>query len=181
MVHAAGGLLHVDAVQGPGRIVCDFKALGADLMTLSSHKIGGPQGVGALIHREGMSLDPLIKGGGQERGARAGTENVAGIAGFGAAAEASGHALAEEASRMGALRDQVEAGLKALTPEVVIFGSCDGQAPQYHAVFGAGHEGRNRHDRLRPGRRRSLLGFGLFLGQGRAVPCFGSHGRRSRS
>jgi cysteine desulfurase len=129
LVHAAGGLLHVDAVQGPGRILCDFKALGADLMTLSAHKIGGPQGVGALIHREGISLDPLIKGGGQERGARAGTENVAGIAGFGAAAEAAGHALAEEASRMGALRDRVEAGLRALTPEVVIFGSATDRLP----------------------------------------------------
>ena len=96
MVHAAGGLLHVDAVQGPGRIACDFKALGADLMTLSAHKIGGPQGVGALIRRDGLALDPLITGGGQERGARAGTENVAGIAGFGAAAEAARQALAEE-------------------------------------------------------------------------------------
>jgi cysteine desulfurase len=57
-VHAAGGLLHVDAVQGPGRIACDFQALGADLMTLSSHKIGGPQGVGALIKRDGLLLDP---------------------------------------------------------------------------------------------------------------------------
>ena len=86
LVHAAGGLLHVDAVQGPGRIACDFKALGADLMTLSSHKIGGPQGVGALIVRDGLVLDGAIRGGGQERGMRAGTENVAGIAGFGAAA-----------------------------------------------------------------------------------------------
>jgi cysteine desulfurase len=123
LVHAAGGLLHVDAVQGPGRIVCDFNALGADLMTLSAHKIGGPQGVGALIHRGGLSLDPLIKGGGQERGVRAGTENVVGIAGFGAAAEAAGQGLTGEAFGMGALRDRFEAGLKALTPEVIIFGS----------------------------------------------------------
>src|SRR4029078_2613814 len=82
IVHAAGGLLHVDAVQGPGRIPCDFQALSADLMTLSSHKIGGPQGVGARVRREGLPLDSQIKGGGQERGMRAGTENVAGIAGF---------------------------------------------------------------------------------------------------
>jgi cysteine desulfurase len=129
LVHAAGGLLHVDAVQGPGRIPCDFEALGADLMTLSAHKIGGPQGVGALVYREGLALDPLIKGGGQERGSRAGTENVAGIAGFGAAAEAAGHALAEESSRMGALRDRIEAGLSALTAEVVIFGAATDRLP----------------------------------------------------
>jgi cysteine desulfurase len=123
LVHAAGGLIHVDAVQGPGRIACDFAALGADLMTLSAHKIGGPQGVGALIKREGIQLDPLIKGGGQERGTRAGTENVAGIAGLGAAAEAAARQQAGEAARMVALRDRLEAGLRATVPGLVIFGA----------------------------------------------------------
>jgi cysteine desulfurase len=122
LVHAAGGLIHVDAVQGPGRIACDFAALGADLMTLSAHKIGGPKGVGALIRRGGVQLDPLIKGGGQERGARAGTENVAGIAGFGAAAEAVARCWAEEAALMAGLRDRLETGLAATAPETVIFG-----------------------------------------------------------
>jgi cysteine desulfurase len=121
LVHAAGGLLHVDAVQGPGRIACDFKALGADLMTLSAHKIGGPQGVGALVRREGVNPVPLIVGGGQELGARAGTENVAGIAGFGAAAQAVRLGLADEAGRMAALRDKLEAGIKAVSAEAVIF------------------------------------------------------------
>jgi cysteine desulfurase len=129
IVHAAGGLLHVDAVQGPGRIACNFKALGADLMTLSSHKIGGPQGVGALIRREELALDALIKGGGQERGARSGTENVAGIAGFGAAAEAVGVGFAEESSRMRTLRDAFEAGLKAVTPDAVIFSADTARLP----------------------------------------------------
>jgi cysteine desulfurase len=123
LVHAVGGLFHIDAVQGPGRIACDFKALGADLMTLSSHKIGGPQGAGALIRRDGLALDPQIKGGGQERGARAGTENVAGIAGFGAAAEAVRQGWTAEAARMAALRDKLEAGIKAVSPKAVIFGS----------------------------------------------------------
>jgi cysteine desulfurase len=123
LVHAAGGLLHVDAVQGPGRIACDFKAVGADLMTLSSHKIGGPQGVGALIVRDGLAVDALVKGGGQERGTRAGTENVAGIAGFGAAAEAVLLHWAAEAAQMEALRNELEAGLKAVTPKAVIFGA----------------------------------------------------------
>jgi cysteine desulfurase len=129
IVHAAGGLLHVDAVQGPGRISCDFKALGVDLMTLSSHKIGGPQGVGALIRREDLQLDALIKGGGQERGARSGTENVAGIAGFGAAAEAARTGLVEESRRMMALRDAFEAGVKAVTPDAVIFGADAARLP----------------------------------------------------
>ena len=81
LVHAAGGLLHVDAVQAAGKIPCDIKALGADFMTLSAHKLGGPKGVGALIKaRDALHIvDPLIRGGGQERGARAGTENVIGI------------------------------------------------------------------------------------------------------
>jgi cysteine desulfurase len=122
IVHAAGGLLHVDAVQGPGRILCDFQALGADLLTLSSHKIGGPQGVGALIKRDGLPLDPQIKGGGQERGARAGTENVAAIAGFGAAAEAVRLGWAGEAARMVVLRDKLEAWIRAVVPQAVIFG-----------------------------------------------------------
>ena len=121
IVHAAGGLLHVDAVQGPGRIACDFKTLGADLMTLSAHKIGGPQGAGALVRRDGFALEPLIKGGGQERGARAGTENVAAIAGLGAAAEAVGKASAVEAPGISALRDQLEAGIMAIASDAVIF------------------------------------------------------------
>ena len=121
MVHAAGGLLHIDAVQGPGRIPCNFNDLGADLMTLSAHKLGGPPGVGALIRREQLAIEPQLRGGGQERSARAGTENVPGIAGFGAAATAVRSAFANEVSRMAELRDRLEAGLKAATPAVVVF------------------------------------------------------------
>jgi cysteine desulfurase len=124
VVHAAGGLLHVDAVQGAGRIDCDIAVLGADLMTLSAHKIGGPKGVGALV-RSGEHIhlpEPLIRGGGQERGIRAGTENVAGIAAFGAAAAAAGHAREAEATHMRALRDRLEAGLRERTPSAIIFG-----------------------------------------------------------
>jgi len=120
IVHAAGGVLHVDAVQGPGRIACDIGALGADFMSISSHKLGGPQGAGALIRRGDVHVgEPLMRGGGQERGLRPGTENVAAIAGFGAAAIA---AWEPDLRRLAALRDRFEAGLKSSTPQVVIFG-----------------------------------------------------------
>jgi len=131
LVHAAGGLLHVDAVQAAGRIACDIGALGADLLTLSAHKIGGPKGVGALIRARNdiHFADPLIRGGGQERGLRAGTENVAGIAAFGAAAAAAVAEGAGEAAAMLALRNQLEAGLKAITPQAVIFGESAARLP----------------------------------------------------
>jgi cysteine desulfurase len=91
---------------------------------LSGHKIGAPKGVGALVKRdEALHLEPLIKGGGQERGARAGTENVAAIVGFGAAAAAARAGLEHERARMGALRDELEAGLQAISPDLIIFGA----------------------------------------------------------
>jgi cysteine desulfurase len=124
LVHRAGGLLHVDAVQAAGKIPFNINDLGADLVTLSAHKLGGPKGVGALIKRdEALHLtQPLIRGGGQERGVRGGTENVPGIAGFGAAAEAARSAATEESARATALRDRIEAGVMAAAPSVVIFG-----------------------------------------------------------
>jgi cysteine desulfurase len=130
IVHAAGGLLHVDAVQAAGKIPCDLRALGADLMTLSAHKLGGPKGVGALIRRPDLHLaDPLIRGGGQERGTRAGTENVAGIAAFGAAVEAAGRNMAQESVHMAVLRDRLEAGLREIAAETVVFGASAPRLP----------------------------------------------------
>jgi cysteine desulfurase len=120
IVHSASGILHVDAVQGPGRIDCSIVTLGADLMSISSHKLGGPQGAGALICRADIHIgEPLVRGGGQERGLRAGTENVAAIAGFGAAAAIAGKT---DAARIAALRDRFEAGLTKSSPQAVIFG-----------------------------------------------------------
>src|SRR5262249_7192747 len=129
--HDAGALLHVDAVQGAGKIACDIRALGADLMTVSAHKFGGPKGVGALIKcDEDLHLaDPMIRGGGQERGARAGTENVSGIAGFGAAAAAAAASFAAEQARVAALRDRLEAGLRAISTDAVIFGAAAERLP----------------------------------------------------
>jgi cysteine desulfurase len=121
IVHSAGGLLHVDAIQAFGKIPLDIKEMNADLMTLSAHKIGGPKGVGALVLGEGLlGPEPLLRGGGQELGRRAGTENVAGIAGFGAAAKAAMAALEKDAIRLENLRNRLEMGLRQ-TPGVIVF------------------------------------------------------------
>ncbi|MBI5319396.1 cysteine desulfurase family protein [Bradyrhizobium sp.] len=121
MVHAAGGLLHVDAIQALGKIPFDLASIGADLVSLSAHKIGGPKGVGALVLAEGVEgLAPLLRGGGQEKGRRAGTEDVAGIAGFGAAAKAALACRERDAARMEGRRERLEAGLQA-TPGTVVF------------------------------------------------------------
>jgi cysteine desulfurase len=116
IVRDARGILHVDAVQALGRVPLNVAALGADLVSLSAHKIGGPKGVGALVVcNANLHLPPaLIRGGGQERSRRAGTENVAGIAGFGAAAAAAGIKGANEARHMQHLRERFEAGLASI-------------------------------------------------------------------
>lgn len=114
-----------DAVQAAGRIEVDMTELGVSYLVLSAHKLGGPKGVGALIVRDGAHLAPLITGGGQERRQRGGTENVAGIAAFGAAAKAARHdvASATVVDRMAGLRAGLEAGLGAISPDAVIFGA----------------------------------------------------------
>jgi cysteine desulfurase len=119
--HERGHVMHTDAVQTPGRIVTDFRELGCDFMSLSAHKIGGPKGAGALIVRDGLSLRPLISGGGQERRRRGGTENVAGIAGFGAAARLAGQE-ARQTDRVADLRDRLEQELLNATPEAIVIG-----------------------------------------------------------
>jgi cysteine desulfurase len=120
IVHAAGGVLHVDAIQALGKVAFDISALQADLLTLSAHKLGGPKGVGAVVLAEGLQgFEPLLRGGGQELGRRAGTENVAGIAGFGAAVKAAIGALAGEAVRLEALRSRLEQGLMQTNGTIV--------------------------------------------------------------
>jgi cysteine desulfurase len=130
IVHKAGGILHVDAVQALGRVPLNVSILGADLVTLSAHKIGGPKGVGALVVcNANLHLPPaLIRGGGQERNRRAGTENVAGIAGFGAAVAAAGIKGTSEAKHMQRLRDRFEAGLAA-TEGVTVFSAAVPRLP----------------------------------------------------
>jgi cysteine desulfurase len=129
IVHAAGGLLHVDAIQAFGKLAFDINAVNADLVTLSGHKIGGPKGVGAVVLAEGLSgLEPLLRGGGQERGHRAGTENVAGIAGFGAAATAAMADLDRDAARLESMRKRLETGLRQ-APGAVVFSEGVGRLP----------------------------------------------------
>ena len=120
-----GALLHCDAVQAAGRIPIDMGALGVDYLTLSSHKIGGAPGAGALIARDGTPLEPLIRGGGQERGMRAGTENTLAIAAFGAAAQLAREPL----THLAALRDDMEARLLAAAPGARIFGKGSPRLP----------------------------------------------------
>lgn len=123
-VHAAGGLLVCDAVQAFGRMDCSLPATGADMLFLSSHKLGGPKGAGALVfaRRELLPKTPLIRGGGQERGFRGGTENVAAIAGFAAAVKLAQAQCAAESARLQALRDFLQGGVLEIAPEAAIFG-----------------------------------------------------------
>ena len=125
---AKGVLAHVDAVVAAGHLPVDFAALGADLLSVSAHKLGGPQGVGALLVRRGLRLRPLLVGGEQERSRRAGMENVAGIVGFGAAAATLASTLDDESVRA---RAQTEALIAAATAidGVATYGDIDGRAP----------------------------------------------------
>jgi cysteine desulfurase len=124
LVHAAHGILHVDAVQGFGKIDIDINALNIDLLSISAHKIGGAKGTGALVLTERLAgFEPLIAAGGQEKGRRGGTENLPGIAAFGAAVAAHLETGAAAMARMQKLRAKFETGLRAVTPELVIFSS----------------------------------------------------------
>ncbi|NLS05195.1 cysteine desulfurase [Rhizobium sp. P32RR-XVIII] len=123
-VQAHGGLLVVDAVQAAGRLRLDINELGADFMIVSSHKIGGPKGAGAVISRgEVLMPRPLIHGGGQEKGHRSGTENSLAVIGFGAAAEAAVAEFDKRNETVSALRDRLEAGMRRAAPDIVIYGA----------------------------------------------------------
>lgn len=129
--HAAGALFHCDATQFVGRLPFDLHNVGADLVSVSSHKIAGPGGVGALVGtRSGLSrLRPLLHGGGQERGLRSGSLNVAGIVGFGAAARIAAEERVSEGIRVGKLRDRLVEGLKSRIPAVYDVGDTGRRLP----------------------------------------------------
>lgn len=138
LVHEAGGILHVDAVQAFLKMPISIKALGADILTVSAHKIGGPKGVGAAVATDGLEgLHAQVRGGGQEQGRRAGTENVAGIAGFGAAVRAAAGSMAADAVRMKALQARLESELRS-QPDTVIFSATAPRLPNTTLVSAAG-------------------------------------------
>jgi cysteine desulfurase len=118
VAHAAGALFHTDAVQAVGKVPVDVQALGVDFLTLSGHKIYGPKGIGAIYVRRGSFFCPLIRGGHQERGRRAGTENTIGIVALGKAVEMRAREMADEAVRLTALREELRAGISARLPDV---------------------------------------------------------------
>jgi cysteine desulfurase len=122
IAHQAGALLHTDAVQSAGRIPLNVRDLGADLMTLSAHKMYGPKGIGALFVRRGVPLDPLLHGGGQERGRRPGTENVPLAVGFAEAFRLASLEREEESVRLRSLRDRLELSIRALFPGIIVNG-----------------------------------------------------------
>lgn len=136
MTRTAGAFIHTDAVQGLGKLALNFTDLNVHAMTVSSHKIHGPQGAAALILDKRVDIVPLLHGGGQEKGLRSGTENVAAIIGFGAACELAVANRSNYAAHTQALRDQLEHGLKALS--VTIFGNKVARLPNtsFFAVDG---------------------------------------------
>jgi len=129
LARATDALVHCDAVQAAGKMDVDLHGLGVDYLSLSSHKLGGPAGIGALIVRAGAPFASDRRGGGQESNRRAGTENVAGIAGFGAAAAAALGALETERGRIFGLREAAETGLRAISPGVLVFGAAGERLP----------------------------------------------------
>ncbi|MEE2969632.1 MAG: cysteine desulfurase family protein [Pseudomonadota bacterium] len=128
IAHRYGALVHCDAVQAAGKIPVDVAALGADSYALSSHKFAGPQGVGVLVMRTPDSIGRFVHGGGQERGLRAGTENVAGIVGLGVAAALAAEALPKYA-KLADLRDDLERRLRDIAPDMIVFGQASERLP----------------------------------------------------
>jgi len=133
IARAHGALFHCDAVQAAGKISLDAGAIGADLVTLSAHKLGGPLGIGALVVTGELELTPLLRGGGQERGRRAGTENLVGIAGFAAAAGAAVEEIAVYDS-VRELRDALEAGVLSVAPEAAVLAAGAPRLPNTAAI-----------------------------------------------
>jgi cysteine desulfurase len=192
---ASGAVVHTDAVQAVGKIPVNARALGVDLLALTAHKFGGPKGAGALFVRKGVRLQPLAAGGGQERGRRGGTENVAGIVGLGAAIRLASARLSSEAARLAGLRDRFEAGLLARVPGARIHAANGSRLPTATSAVFPGTEAETLVAALdlegiavsagsachagTTSPSRVLLALGLFPAEARATLRF-SFGRVSR-
>ena len=183
LVHAAGGIVVCDAVQLAGRAPIAAAELGADFLVLSAHKFGGPKGAGALIAASAQVglPEPLLRGGGQERGLRAGTENVAAIAGFGAAARTATTEIAGEATRLAKLRDALAAHVLHVAPDAVIFGAGAPRLPNTLCFSASGISARDPGHRAGSGGRRRLVRRGLLVGQGCALARAGGDAGRFRT
>jgi cysteine desulfurase len=141
IAHEAGAVLHVDGVQALGKIPVDVRELGADLYSMSGHKLYAPKGVGALYVRKGTHLAPISFGGHHERDRRPGTENVPGIAAFGAAAELAGRRMAEDTERLGRLRDRLESAVLDRIPGSGVNGSRWNRVPNTSNLYFDGIDG----------------------------------------
>lgn len=141
ITHDHGALFHTDAVQAAGKLPIDVRAQSIDLLSISSHKLNGPQGIGALYVRKGIEIEPLVHGGGQERGLRSGTENVAGLVGFGRAAEIARLTLAEENARLVSLGERILTGLESSVPNTYLIGDRYRRLPGHLCLGFRGCEG----------------------------------------
>jgi cysteine desulfurase len=141
LTHRHGALFHTDAVQAAGKVPLDVTRTPIDLLSLSAHKLHGPKGVGALYVRTGVHLRPIIFGGGQERGLRSATENVAGIVGFGRAAHIARSEMGEETARLVGLREQLYEGIGETIPNAYFIGDRYRRLPGHLCLGFAGQEG----------------------------------------
>ena len=170
IAHEHGALMHTDAVQSAGKIPVDVRALGVDLLSLSAHKFNGPKGAGALWIKRGTRMQPTVTGGKHERNRRAGTENVAGIAGLGVAGGAGRRQdVRRRRARVGALRDRLETGILRDVPGTAVNGARDVARAEHHQHQLRAGRGGEPADRARPRRDRRLHRFGLLVGHARAV------------
>ncbi len=162
-----GVLFHTDAVQAAGKVPLDVRGASIDLLSMSAHKLHGPKGVGALFVRSGVRLAPLVHGGGQERGLRSATENVAGIVGFGTASAMAHASRGEEAARLVRLRDRLVGGLAASVPNARLLGHPFRRLPGHLCFALEGQEGETIKLLL------ALDGKGIAVSTGSA--CSASH------
>ncbi len=176
MAHARGALFHTDAVQSVAKIPVDVRALGADLLSLSAHKFNGPKGAGALWIKRGTRVTAILTGGKHERNRRAGTENVAAIAGLGAAATLAAGKLTTEAARLSALRDRLENEVLAVIPQTAVNGARDRRVPNTTQHQLRRHRGRVAADRPRSRGRRRVDRVRMLLGNARTLARPARHG-----